>query len=292
MKLLFKVNLILVLIFGCGLALTEYYWYSFLMSNARDQVLRQADLMMESAMSVRKYTTAEIKPLLQRELEHSDQFAPQTVPAHAATDTFAYLRSGAYSDYTYREPALNPTNLMDRASDWEADIINSFRNHPEQKRIMGDRETPTGRALFVAMPMRAAPPCLQCHSTADVAPRAMVRQYGSVNGFGWKPNEVVAANVVSVPESVPVDRAKRAFSALSMEIVLIFVGTLIALDVALYVFVIGPVRRLSAFADQVSTGQIDMPEIPVRGKDEISVLTASFNRMYVSLQKAMQMLGG
>lgn len=292
MKLLVKVNLILILIFGIGLAVTEFYWYRFLMGSARNQVLRQADLMMEAAMSMRKYTTAEIKPLLEHDLEHSNTFAAQSVPAHAAMDAFAFLRNGAYSEYTYREPALNPTNLMDRATDWEADIINAFRNHPGQKRIMGERDTPTGKALFVAMPMSAAPPCLRCHSTPEVAPAAMIRQYGSANGFGWKPGEVVAANIVSVPESVPIAHAKRAFDALSLEIVLIFLGTLIALDIALYVFVVGPVRRLSAFADQVSTGQIDMPEVPVRGKDEISVLTVSFNRMYVSLQKALQMLGG
>jgi|SRR5579884_1914800 len=289
MKLLAKVNVILVLLFGAGLALTEWYWYSFLMRNARMQVLRQAELMMQSAMSTRKYTTNEIKPLLERELR-KDTFAAQSVPAHAATRTFAYLRAGSYSDYTYREPALNPTNLDDRAADWEADIINDFRNHPDLKLITGERDTPTGKSLFVAQPMVSTEPCLSCHSTPDVAPKAMVKLFGSTNGFGWHNNEIVAANVVSVPMSVPMNAASKAFRELSIEMVLIFLGTLIALDLALYAFVVRPVRQLSAFADRVSTGETDMPEIPVRGKDEISILTASFNRMYVSLQKALRML--
>ncbi|HZU25186.1 MAG TPA: DUF3365 domain-containing protein [Bryobacteraceae bacterium] len=291
MKLLAKVNLILILLFGAGLGLTEYYWYTFLMRNARDQVLQQADLMMESAMATRHYTTEEIKPLLERQLKRSNTFAPQSVPAHAAVKTFAFLRAGNYSDYTYREPTLNPTNPEDRAVDWEADIINEFRNHPGQKRITGERQTPTGTSLFVARPIVAAPPCLECHSTPEVAPKSMIALYGSANGFGWRPNEIVAANVVSVPESVPIQRAKTAFQQLSIEMVLIFIGTLIAVDLGLYTFVIRPVRQLSRFADRVSTGETDMPEIPVRGRDEISMLTASFNRMYVSLQKALQMLG-
>src|SRR5579884_2337131 len=99
MKLLAKVNLILVLFFGAGLALTEYYWYTFLMRSARAQVLQQAELMMESAMSTRRYTTEEIKPLLERELRKSNVFAAQTVPAHAAVRTFSFLRAGSYSDY-------------------------------------------------------------------------------------------------------------------------------------------------------------------------------------------------
>src|SRR5947209_4722688 len=290
MKLLAKVNLILIVLFGAGLAATEYYWYTFLMRNAREQVLRQADLMMASAMSTRRYTNEEIKPLLERQLQRSNIFAPQSVPAHAATRTFAFLRAGNYSDYSYREPTLNPTNLADRAVDWEADVINMFRNHPDQTRLTGERDTPTGKSLFVARPIVALRPCLECHSTADVAPKSMIALYGRSNGFGWHPDEIVAANVVSVPMSVPVEHAKKAFRELSIAMVAIFVATLIALDLGLYTFVIRPVRRLSAFADRVSTGETDMPEIPVRGSDEISALTASFNRMYVSLQKALRML--
>ena len=43
-------------------------------------------------------------------------------------------------------------------------------------------------------------------------------------------------------------------------------------------------------ADQVSTGNLDAPELPVKGKDEISVLAGSFNRMRLSLVKALKLL--
>jgi HAMP domain-containing protein len=35
-----------------------------------------------------------------------------------------------------------------------------------------------------------------------------------------------------------------------------------------------------------------MSEIPVKGQDEISRLTAALNRMYISLHKAMRLLNG
>jgi protein-histidine pros-kinase len=54
--------------------------------------------------------------------------------------------------------------------------------------------------------------------------------------------------------------------------------------------VIVPLRRLAATADLVSTGDLSQPELPLKGKDEIAEVTASFNRMYVSLKKAIQML--
>src|SRR5882757_7278048 len=155
MKLLGKVNLLLILIFGCSWGVTEIYAYRFLMQSAREEVLRQADLMMQGATSTRDYTAERIKPLLEAELERGTHFHPETVPAFAAIRVFQYLRQGSYSDYTYRETSLNPTNLIDRAVDWEADIIHTFRNQKGTTRIVGERDTPSGRSLFIARPFRA-----------------------------------------------------------------------------------------------------------------------------------------
>jgi hypothetical protein len=50
--------------------------------------------------------------------------------------SFKALRT-KFPDYTYKEAALNPTNPNDRASDWEADIINEFRNNADHKELSG-----------------------------------------------------------------------------------------------------------------------------------------------------------
>jgi protein-histidine pros-kinase len=50
------------------------------------------------------------------------------------------------------------------------------------------------------------------------------------------------------------------------------------------------VAQLSHAADQVSTGNFEIPEFPERGRDEIALLGRAFNRMRRSLQKAMQMI--
>ncbi|MGA8026742.1 MAG: HAMP domain-containing protein [Bryobacteraceae bacterium] len=43
-------------------------------------------------------------------------------------------------------------------------------------------------------------------------------------------------------------------------------------------------------AGEISQGKLDLEELPVRGRDEISVLAAAFNRMHRSLSRAMKML--
>src|SRR5580704_1846841 len=127
MKLLAKFNLILGLVLGAGLAIAAWFSQQLLQKDAREEVLRQARLMMQAMLSARDYTTNQIKPLLVNQQEHQRSFLAQTVPAFAATETFDYLQK-QYTDYEYKEAALNPTNPRDRAVDWEADIINTFRN--------------------------------------------------------------------------------------------------------------------------------------------------------------------
>jgi protein-histidine pros-kinase len=225
------------------------------------------------------------------EAAHQESFLPQTVPAFAATENFAQLRV-SYPDYAYKEAVLNPTNPRDRAVDWEADIINTFRNHANgEKELVGERDTPTGRSLFMARPIQAAPPCLECHSVPSAAPPAMLRRYGPDNGFGWQPNEIVGAQIVSVPMALPVRMANQAFTTLVSCLAGVFLASLVLLDALLLVGVVRPLRRLATMADQISVGQVDMPELPTNGNDEIAVLAGSFNRMRRSLDRAMKMLG-
>lgn len=289
MKLLLKFNLIFLLLAGTGLALVAHVAYRFLRDNAEAQVLQQAKLMMESARATRDYTSDELKPLLQNVNGHEGQFIPQTVPAYGATTAFNLLRK-RYPEYTYKEAALNPTNPRDRAEDYEADIINTFRNHPDQTEVIGQRATPTGTVLYLAHPLPTKKSCLECHDTPSDAPAALLTSYGPANGFGWKVGDIGAAQVVTVPTAVPIKIADQAYQRLVIYLFITFVLTLIAIDTALYFAVLRPVTRLSEMAERVSRGDLDVPELPVGSRDEIGALTASFNRMYVTVVKALKML--
>jgi HAMP domain-containing protein len=289
MKLLIKFNLVLILVFGTGIGIAGYIARNFLERSAREEVLEQARLMMGAAGGMRSYTTHQVGPLLQAHQARIKTFLPQTVPAFSATEVFNYLRS-SYPDYTYKEATLNPTNLRDRAVDWEADLIENFRSHADAKEFSGERAVPGGRSLFLASPIVAAGPCLECHSTPAAAPAAMIKTYGTNNGFDWKLGDTVGAQIVSVPMSVPLTIADQAFRTLMIYLGGVALATLILLDLAMVVIVIRPVSRLAAAADEISNGNFNVPEIPVKGSDEISQLARSFNRMYVSLVKAIRLL--
>ena len=290
MKLLTKFNLVLVVVFGLGMSLIAHFAQNFLMDNARQQVLQQARLIATSAQATLGYTDEEVSPVLEKTPQHNTDFLPQTIPFYAANTTFKRLQSANYTDYLMREAALNPTNLDDRATDWEADLITYFRNHPGQTEHDGTRDTPTGPMLYYATPIVATAGCLTCHSNPSLASPAMIKHYGRDNGFGWKSNEVVGAQIVSVPMEVPIRLANQGFRSLLIDLGTIFLLTILLIDAAMYLIVIRPLRRVSANADIISKGEIDLPPLEVKGRDEIAQVTASFNRMHTSLVKAFAML--
>lgn len=309
MRLLAKFSLIFAIVFGLGLGAAAALFHRSLQRSAREQVLHHAQVMMETALAMRHYTTEQVGPVLKeltrgppgskeddvfgelcaRRLATTRVFRPQSVPAFAATEVFSYLRR-SYPEYSYKEASLNPTNPRNRVVDWEEDLINVFRTRPELTWLDGERATPLGRSLYVARPMRAARSCLECHDTPAAAPRDMVELYGPANGFGWKENDVIAAQIISVPVSLPVEMARRSFREILVSLGVVGLVTLAVLDLVLYLAVVRPVGRFARRADEISMGQLDVPELPVRGKDEISLLAAAFNRMHRSLAAAMKLL--
>lgn len=290
MKLLFKFNIVFLLLFLLGIGACGYITRDLLRRNAREEIAENARLMMANALAVRAYTNTQIKPLLETQMKYT--FLPQSVPAYSATEVVNDFRK-KYPEYAYKEAMLNPTNPRDRAVDWEADVINQFRNGTATGEVFGERETPSGGSLFFARPMKIGDPgCLLCHSTVEIAPRTMVDKYGPANGFGWNLNEIVGAQVVSVPTSVPRARAERAFKTFMLSLAGVLVGIGVVLNLLLYWMFIRPVTKISKLADRVSLGELDAPDLNVRSRDEIQTLAESLARMRKSMAQALQLLGG
>jgi HAMP domain-containing protein len=288
MKLLMKFNLVLFLVFAVGLLTTGYLCNRLLQQNAKAEIMENARIMMEAAIAVRTYTATQIKPLLETQIKYT--FLPQIVPAYSANAYFSQLQK-KFPDYSYKEATLNPTNPINRATDWEADLVEEFRKSHDKAEIVGERDTPNGRSLYMARPMKvSSPACLTCHDTAEDAPRTVIERYGSANGFGWKLNDIVTAQIVSVPTQLAVQRARGVFVTFMISLAAVFGLLAVAINALLISFVIRPVKRLSAMASDVSLGTSEIAEFPVSGEDEIAELSQSFNRMGRSLVEAMKML--
>ena len=289
MNLLIRLNVVFIIAFALAGWVAYEVCASLQQADARREVLATAGLMLDSALASRAYTADEIDPLLEAHMQ--DGFPPQSIPFYAATQTFAALRK-LHPDFTYKEATLNPTNPRDRATDWEADIIDQFRNHPTSEQLSGERATPMGRSLYLARPIRARPECLACHGLPAAAPAAMIARYGHDNGFGWQPNEVIGAQIVAVPFRDAVEGARHLFSGVADVIVAVLVALLAIVNVTVYLTVIRPLRQMTRYADEVSVGRATGLTFSSGRGDEIAALGKAFERMRKSLDKAMKMIGG
>ena len=283
-----KFNLVFVTIFAIGFIAAGFVADNLLKQSAREETLQNARLLLEAAKSVRGYTSAQIAPLLRNQMKF--EFHPQSVPSYSAVENLNTILK-SYPDFSYKEATLNPTNPRDKATDWEADIVNKLRKSPDLKEYSGERETATGRSLFIARPLVIKDQaCLSCHSTAAAAPTTMVDIYGGNNGFGWRLGETVGAQVISVPMAVPLARANAIFKTFMLSLLGVFVVVFVALNVMVHLFVTRRIKNLALVADQVSMGKFDAAEFEVRGNDELSALAQSFTRMRTSLASALKML--
>jgi HAMP domain-containing protein len=288
MRLTAKIILVLSGTFVVGLALGSFAAYRHVTDSAVENSAGDARIVMEAASAVRSYTAESISPLLQAQMK--TQFLPYAIPSFAA-QTNAKLVQKKLPEYSYREPTLNPTNVNDRATDWEAAIVNEFRNNSEITEKTTVRDTPNGPLLTMARPLKVgAQVCLNCHSTPDVAPPTMIALYGSQNGFGWKLGEVIGAQLVSIPLSVPLQRAYAKLPWMIAGIAGILLILLIVIGVVLRALIVKPMIGISELANDVSMGKLDSPEFSRAGRDELGSLATSFNRMRRSLQNAMKML--
>jgi protein-histidine pros-kinase len=283
-----KFNLVILLAFVVGLALVAAFSWHTTQQDAREEVMQQASIMMAEAIAVRNYTDTEIGPLLAE--QNQARFLPQSIPFYAAQSNLRALAK-QFPDYAYKEAALNPTNPADKATDWESAIIDEFRRQPTLTAFTSTRDTPEGPILSISRPIRVSDKsCLVCHSTPAAAPVSMTDLYGTANGFGWKLGEVEGAQIVSVPMRVALGRAHETFVVEIGGLAVILGVTLLLLNLLLHFVVVRPIRRISALAAEISTGNTDAPEFTARGRDEIASLAASFNRMRRSLASALKLL--
>lgn len=287
MTLLLRINLALGSAFVVAALVLAYTCSRLLENNARQELLREAGLMMDSAVATFGYTSEEIVPLLKASMQST--FLPQSVPFYATTQNFLKLHA-QHPEYAFKEATLNPTNPRDRATDWEADIIQQFRNSARAQEIIGERDTPLGRSLYLARPIRVSADCLTCHGSPGAAPATMRARYGTDNGFGWQPDEVVGARVISVPLTAAETDAHRALRGIVAAIAVVFSLLLLLANGLVYGLAVRPMRRISDIADALSRGESPPESFPTEGASEITALGRAFERMRISIEKTLKLL--
>ncbi len=291
MKIETKVTLSLIIVFVIGILISGISLANVLEDKAESEVDSKASALMAMNNSIRTYTNDRVQPLLLPKLETQEEFIPEAIPTYSVRETFEYFRkSPEFASYFYKDAALNPTNLRDKADDFEADIVNRFRREPDTKSISGFRNKNGTQLYYTAKPFQIKnESCLRCHTTVDKAPKSQINTYGTESGYGWKLNEIVATQIVYVPAQKIFQNANRSFMIVMGVVAMIFTAVVVIMNGLLKRTVLGRIKRISTVAEQVSVGDMNA-SFGQQRNDEIGDLAEAFNRMKYSLEIAMNML--
>ncbi|MBD2336065.1 DUF3365 domain-containing protein [Calothrix sp. FACHB-156] len=294
MKIGTKVNLILIIVFISGLLISGTALSRVLENNAEKEVSSKAVVVMEIANSLRQYTNDRVQPLLLPQVETKEAFIPEAIPTYSVREMVEIYRKNNqnFQAFSYKDAALNPTNFRDKADEFEAKIIEKFRQQPnkQEQELSGFINRSGDKIFYTARPFRVSQQtCLRCHSTPEAAPKSQLLAYGRENGFGWKLHEIVAAQMVYVPAEEIFITAQRSSYLILGILAIIFTAIVILINLLIKKTVIQRIKNIANVAEKVSIGDMDAT-FAKQAKDEIGMLAEAFNRMKYSLEIALDML--
>ncbi len=290
MKIGTRLTLNLIIVFVIGILISGIALSNVLNTKAQGEVNSKAGALMEMNNAIRNYTNERVQPLLLPKAENQDTFIPESIPAFSVREIFEYFRSTPdYANFFYKDATLDPTNLRDKADNFETKIVNKFKN-TDKNTSSGYRTISGTKLYYTAKPFSVTnESCLRCHSTPERAPKSQLATYGRENGFGWKLNEVLGAQIVYVPAESILTNARDSFLLITGIVAMIFTAVVVIINLLLKRTVLQRIKKIASVAEQVSVGDMNA-NFGKQNKDEIGDLAEAFNRMKYSLEIAMNMI--
>lgn len=287
-----RFTLILSGVFLVGIAIGGTAYWRALQGRAQDEIATQGLLLIETMNAVRGYTTNNVRPLLADDLVNSPEFISETVPAFSARTVFEnFRRQLNFSTYLYKEAAINPTNPLDTADEFEENLLNQFYSGDSSQEVSGYRDMNGENLFYIARPLSiGSESCLECHSTPENAPASLIATYSDQGGFGWELNEVIAVQMIYVPAEEVFNSAFQTFTLVMGVFLVTFAIVILLINFLLRNYVIQPVNVLSGLANKISADEnfsADLESEALRSitnrPDELGNLAKVFKKMAVDV---------
>ena len=134
------------------------------------------------------------------------------------------------------------------------------------------------RFIAVTADLASANGCVDCHNHHPASRR-----------HDFRLNDVMGGLVISIPLAKPLADASSNALVLAIGLIAAFGIVLLVVSSIQWTFISKPLLKLEQAADQISLGEIETP-IVADSTDEVGSLAKAFERMRVSLARAMASL--
>ena len=260
--------------------------YYFLTEDTRREAAEKTELFLRSMNANQKYMRAYVRSKL-KDLTN-DAYFPEASVGAVMLAKAAKILSSAYPEYVLKISSPNPLNQDNLSTPFEEKLISSFDNGDFDE-WEGFTEVDGESFYASAVPIEARKGCIWCHDTPEVAHPDMVEEYGTNSGYGYKEGDIVGTRIVYVSTEKIKQLTWKKLAFLSAAVSILFLIALIVIDLIINRSVVKPIENIVDVAADISRGKMDR-SFDVDTNDEIKSLADAFNRMKVSLEKAMDIL--
>jgi hypothetical protein len=227
------------------------------------------------------------RPLLLQVVE-KDRFYPELMSGAVITRMVWDLLDKKLPGYQFKQAAMDPRWVPNKADDHEAAIIQTFRSSADLKTQEGMTSRKGEPFYYFATRRNAAKGCLQCHSDPATAPKDQLEVYGGERGYGWKEGDVAAAFVVYVPLAAALEEARsnalRLLAVAGAGLALALAAIWLLLDRQ----VVRPIVELSGRTESISMGRGLEERVRTTATGEIATLAHGLERLRVSIAKLLK----
>jgi two-component sensor histidine kinase len=229
-----SINIVLFAIF----AFAAFLIVSIVDNHAREAALEEAEakahMLLSRNLATHSYFASELKPKV---FELTDGLRPEGYfePAWMSS-TYAvreilklFTKDEEFSDYYYKEAAINARTPANEADEIEKDFIRRLNSDSKLNLESMVREI-NGEPYFVVMHRGETmdQSCLMCHSVPEAAPSGLVNHYGTERSFNRHEEDVVSALSLRIPLNAAFERADALSSRLKKLLIMVLGFLLIA----------------------------------------------------------------
>ncbi|MFP4379241.1 MAG: response regulator [Candidatus Sumerlaeia bacterium] len=249
-----------------------------------EQTATLADFTLEYNLAIRDYFVAKVRPAMV-EVMGEEAFVAETMSSSYATRKIFQQVKEQFPDYIIKFSSTNPHNPINKAGPEEVTIIQYFRNNPDVDRWRGVIEM-DGKDYYAHFNARRMDEgCLRCHGNPAEAPPIIIERYGDKGGFHQSVGDVSMDTIAIPMETLQAGIVSKSARESILLIIWLLLG-LALVGFAMRRLIFDRLRYISN-AFQRATERKDgdfIPMIPVKGNDEISQMSGSFNDLARRIQ--------
>ncbi len=191
--------------------------------------------------------------------------------------------------FTYKRMSVNPRNNDNRLSELYTEILTEFQKNRELNEWQGIKSINKHRFFILAKPIYIKENCLRCHGDISQAPAGLIAKYGNQVGFGFKTNDLMGVEAVSISMDVIWNEMLQTTINICTIGIIIIVLLFIAIEGGFIRLVGYPLKKIAQHFTNISQNMLlDTATLKIKKYDEIGELIQSFNIMIENLKQAYE----